>query len=405
MKLLLSLIARIPATRPKDRAPRWRWGVAGLLAAFAMMLVCEVASFFPAFVEWAYASGFSAWATGVLALGSGRVTFSVIEVMLALAGLWLLVPLVPSIMDIVRKRRHASNAIACGLTRTAGAAGITIALFYALWGVNYARTDLPGRVGWDDSTLSTLPRLGSREDHVELVSLCTQLVFVTNYYYEQAMGTRDAGVHSRPMTPAAELDQSIDEGYRRAAAVLGLGESFAQSRGPAKAVAASRVMSNLGIAGFYSPWTGEANYNAESPPFQRPLTIAHEKAHQRCVTSEDEANFLGFLACILSDDPYVRYSGYLFAQRQLLSELMRVDAKAARAIIELRCPGVEQDVYYGRAYWSVFRGPVQSMSLAVNNAYLRANRVEGGLLSYQMSARLLVLFSRYNDGTCVIPPE
>ncbi|HRI88442.1 MAG TPA: DUF3810 family protein, partial [Candidatus Hydrogenedentes bacterium] len=84
-------------------------------------------------------------------------------------------------------------------------------------------------------------------------------------------------------------------------------------------------------------------------------------------------------------------------------ELLRVDPQAARAIMSLRYDGVQQDVYYGRMYWVVFRGALQSASLAVNNAYLRANRVEGGLVSYQRSARLLVLFSRYNEGTCVIP--
>ena len=390
-------------SRPEDRAPRWRFNLASVAVACTFAILVKLASMAPGLVEQLYTGGYSVRLTTSLALATAHMPFSVFEVLLAVVGLWLLLPGIPALYRVVRKRRHFVNAMVCEGVRTLGFAGVAISVFYAVWGLNYARADLPERIGWDDSTLATLPRLGTAEDREELVALCTQLTFVTNFYYEQAMGTRDAGQHSRPRASIADLDRSLDVGYQRAAALLGMNASFARSRGPPKPVRASRLMSTLGIAGFYSPWTGEANYNREMPPHQLPLTIAHEKAHQRCVTSEDEANFMGYLACILSDDPYARYSGYLFAQGQLLRELLRVDPQAARAIMSLRYDGVQQDVYYGRMYWVVFRGALQSASLAVNNAYLRANRVEGGLVSYQRSARLLVLFSRYNEGTCVIP--
>ncbi len=80
-------------------------------------------------------------------------------------------------------------------------------------------------------------------------------------------------------------------------------------------------MNHLGIVGIHFPWTGEADYNYTVPAFQLPHAIAHEKAHRRGVASEDEANFIGYLANALSDAPYARCSGFLFAQRQLLGEL------------------------------------------------------------------------------------
>ena len=42
-----------------------------------------------------------------------------------------------------------------------------------------------------------------------------------------------------------------------------------------------------------------------------PHTICHELSHLRGFMREDEANFIGFLACIGSEDPEYRYSGYL----------------------------------------------------------------------------------------------
>ncbi|MCC6155564.1 MAG: DUF3810 family protein, partial [Candidatus Hydrogenedentes bacterium] len=205
-----------------------------------------------------------------------------------------------------------------------------------------------------------------------------------------------------PRASMRDMDRALDIGYERATKMLGLHESFALARGPAKPVLASRIMSELGIAGFYSPFTGEANYNRDMSAFQIVHTIAHEKAHQRCVANEDEANFLGFLACVLSDEPYARYAGYLFAQRQLMGELIKIDPAAVRALVSLRCKGVQSDVTYSKIFWHLYGGTAQNLGHAMNDAYLQANRVDGGAFSYQMSARLLVLFARQQGGTCVI---
>ena len=59
------------------------------------------------------------------------------------------------------------------------------------------------------------------------------------------------------------------------------------------------------------------------------------------------------------------------------------------------------DVNALKAFWNRYEGRARTASLAVNNAYLRANRVEGGLKSYLMSARLLVLYARHNNGSCL----
>lgn len=390
----------------RDHRPPWRRATVCIALGIAAALLNEALSFRPDWLERYYANGLGAWSTRVLSEATRFAPFSVAEIAMALFFCWLVLPALPTAFSIARRRRSMMNALLCGATRAAGSCGLLVAVFYLLWGFNYARAAMPVRMGWDDSALAALPRMGTQSDRDELAVLCTQLVFVTNHYYEEAMGTRDVTVHSVPdSTALGAIDQSLETGFARAAALLGLDPSFAAPRGPAKPVFASRVMSTLGIAGFYAPWTGEANYNREVPPFQKPHTIAHEKAHQRCVASEDEANFFGFLACILSDNPYARYAGYLFAQRQLLGELVRIDPAAARAIIALRCKGVQADVNYGRMFWRMFRGRAQTLSHAINDAYLKANRVDAGMLSYQMSARLLVLFSRQNDGTCVVLPE
>ncbi|MCC6797051.1 MAG: DUF3810 domain-containing protein [Candidatus Hydrogenedentes bacterium] len=384
------------------KKPRWRACATTVAAAIVTIVFARVASFAPASVEQYYVNGVGATFARTLSTISGVVPFSIAEPIMFLFACWLVLPAIPALVTYIQGRRGMRNAVECGAARSITAACFLVVFFYAGWGLNYSRAALHTRLDWDDSSLAVLPRLGSSSERDELVALCTQLVFVTNHYYTIATGTPHSETHSTPRASLRDLDHALDIGYERATNLLCLDKSFATARGPAKPVLASRVISRLGIAGFYSPFTGEANYNRDMSAFQIVHTIAHEKAHQRCIANEDEANFLGFLACVLSDDPYARYAGYLFAQRQLMGELIKIDPAAVGALVTLRCKGVQSDVTYSKIFWHLYGGPAQNFGHAMNDAYLKANRVEGGAFSYQMSARLLVLLARKHGGTCVL---
>ena len=79
------------------------------------------------------------------------------------------------------------------------------------------------------------------------------------------------------------------------------------------------------ISGIYSFFTGEANLNTNYPDFVNVYTTAHEMAHQRGISREDEANFTAFLVCIESESTYVRYSAYLNMFEYLSSALYSAD--------------------------------------------------------------------------------
>ena len=70
----------------------------------------------------------------------------------------------------------------------------------------------------------------------------------------------------------------------------------------AKPIFNSNLLCYTGITGIYSPFTGEANVNISSPDIYIPFTTLHEMAHQRGYASEDEANFLVYIACINNKD-------------------------------------------------------------------------------------------------------
>lgn len=65
------------------------------------------------------------------------------------------------------------------------------------------------------------------------------------------------------------------------------------------------------IMGYYFPFSMEANYNRQMYITNMPVTMCHELSHLKGFIREDEANFIGYLACVDSQDSLFRYSAYL----------------------------------------------------------------------------------------------
>ncbi len=395
-----SLAARFAAWRQrrvpkeKDRPLHVLRHVSAMLLGCATLLAFTVAARFPGAVETIYTDHVGQRIGRMLGWVSSFVPFSVAETLLVAIVGAVLGSCGIAAYHVVRGRRRIVNALARGALRLGALAGILVTVFYTGWGFNYARADLVHRMHWQD-----LPAM----DTPQLATLCEELVAVTNEEYVRAMGSEDCGAPSAPPQSLATVDSQIDAAYVRVAERLHLHPTFAVSRGRAKPILMSFIMSRLLILGFYSPWTGEANYNRETPASRLPEVIGHEKAHQRGITSEDEANFFGFMVCASSDDPYLRYSGYAMAERQLLGELLKRDHDTAKALREKIVPGVRRDIKAMDEFVQTNRGAVSKASHAVNNAYLKANRVSAGVQAYQLSAKLILAFAQTNGGTCLIP--
>ncbi len=267
------------------------------------------------------------------------------------------------------------------------AIGSFVTLFYVVWGLAYARPRLEDRMGWEpDETFEV--------DVFELEALGEVLVKRVNASYLELHLLPDIGHMTGSGFDPVALDASLDEGWARAARSLRLHPSTEAPRGRTKPLISSGLFTWLGIGGFYFPFTGEANINTWAPPWQQPHTRAHEMSHQRFVASENEANFMGFLASVHSDDPLARYSGWLFAQRQVLRALIHLDSESGFERLLMRYPGVQRDVNESRAFWTQYDGPVADMGSAVNDVYLKINQVEGGTQSYSRSLRLIVRWAR-----------
>ncbi len=161
-----------------------------------------------------------------------------------------------------------------------------------------------------------------------------------------------------------------------------------------KPVLLSRVMSRMHITGVYSFFTGEANLNVNFPDYTLPSTAAHELAHQRGIAREDEASFLSFLVCTGSDDPYIRYSGYMMAYEYVASELRRTDVSLYKKVASLLNTDVKGELTAYAAFFEPYENSViGDISSSVNNSYLQSQGT-AGVKSYSMVADLIVAYYR-----------
>jgi hypothetical protein len=101
----------------------------------------------------------------------------------------------------------------------------------------------------------------------------------------------------------------------------------------------------LGFQGYYNPFSGEGQVNTTIPRFLEPFVTTHEMAHQLGYAKENEANFVGFLACRAYESNVFRYSVYLDMYNYALNEIiLSRDTALARSFQEKRAPQVVKDM-------------------------------------------------------------
>lgn len=190
----------------------------------------------------------------------------------------------------------------------------------------------------------------------------------------------------------AEMNRKLLDAYDRVQEKYAFIDTF-YSR--VKPVMLSEPMSYTHITGVYTFFTGEANVNVNFPDYTIPFTAAHELAHQRGIAREDEANFVAFLVCLESEDPYIRYSGYLNVYEYLASALYSADRELYRENAASLCDTVRAERVAYRKFFDKYRDNLAaSVSESVNNGYLTSQGAPEGTRSYNLVVDLAVAYYR-----------
>ena len=180
----------------------------------------------------------------------------------------------------------------------------------------------------------------------------------------------------------------------------------------------SWFMSITGYSGMYFALTGEAMINTQPPGTFMPMTVAHEHAHQLGIFAEDEANFVGILACITSENIVFEYAGYMSGLSYLLNALAWSDNIFASSfseewhiVMDSLSDNVHRDRHENSIFWAtrttantgvtfldnILTSVAETTSDVVDSIYdsfLRSNDQELGIRSYGACVDLLVLYFR-----------
>ena len=152
------------------------------------------------------------------------------------------------------------------------------------------------------------------------------------------------------------------------------------------------------ISGLYTFFTGEANVNTNYPDFIMVSSAAHEMAHQRGVVSEDEANFIAFVVCTASDDPFLRYAGYLDVYQNVASSLASASSELYAELVKQVPKEIVGELNAYAVFFDKYRENVAAdVAGSVNNAYIENHNQPAGIKSYGMVVDLVVSYMLYED--------
>ena len=363
----------------RDRGPQVRLFAISLVLAAASAVLGACARMVPGF-----AHTYSITVYPVLVNTIGRFS-SIFPFSLSEAGLYLAaVFCILNLLFLIKKPLAA-------LSHLFFLACLLLFLYTAACGINYYRTPFSYEAGMVMEQSST----------GELYSLCLFLteqinstLTETDHSGDALKGLYPGQTEDTPLPSAAMLRELGMEGVK---SMKGLGTAYPQLSGYypyPKPLMNPRLLSIQQLCGIYSPFTIEANYNREMPYYNIPHTICHELSHLKGFMREDEANFIGYLACIGSDSPDFRYSGYLTGWVYAGNALAKADREAYYGLYGRLAPEAARDLAWNNQFWDRFDGKVAEASTQLNDRYLKANNQEDGVRSYGRMVDLMLAYYR-----------
>ena len=363
----------------RDRGPQVRLFDISLVLAAASAVLGACARMVPGF-----AHTYSITVYPVLVNTIGRFS-SIFPFSLSEAGLYLAaVFCILNLLFLIKKPLAA-------LSRLFFLACLLLFLYTAGCGIYYYRTPFSYEAGM----------VMEQSSAGELYSLCLFLteqinstLTETDHSGDALKGLYPGQTEDTPLPSAAMLRELGMEGVK---SMKGLGTAYPQLSGYypyPKPLMNPRLLSIQQLCGIYSPFTIEANYNREMPYYNIPHTICHELSHLKGFMREDEANFIGYLACIGSDSPDFRYSGYLTGWVYAGNALAKADLEAYYGLYGRLAPEAARDLAWNNQFWDRFDGKVAEASTQLNDRYLKANNQEDGVRSYGRMVDLMLAYYR-----------
>lgn len=252
-------------------------------------------------------------------------------------------------------------------------AGGIIFLFYIVWGYNYKRPSIYDQLHISQSKVDS-SYLISEVDRVtaELIALRQEISTDTISIIEQDLPA-DMESHLRDLQTSLLSDWDKPHNGRVRIRVL-------KPKG---------ILLRLSSAGVYIPIVFEGHIDAGLHPIQWPFTMAHEMAHGYGYGDEGTCNFIGYLTCMKSDYPLIRYSASRAYWRYLMNDLRKVNPEKYKSIRRHLPATVIKDL--NEIYNNIMQYPdlFPAARDVIYDQYLKSHGISSGLQNYGHMVRYM----------------
>ncbi len=323
---------------------RIRWPVVYVLAAAGALIPLPTS-----LVERWYSLGIYSILQRVLTSASNLVPFPLFD------ALWVAIVAAFAVLAYrcVRAAGWRTGGVRLSVL-TLRSVAVVYLIFLATWGLNYRRAPLIEKLAFDPSrvTRAAATRLG--DDNAATL----------NSLYARA--------HASPVSLAA-----LAAAFQDVTRSLGATRSVVPGR--PKSTLLGGYFHEIAVAGMTDPFFLETLIAPDLLDVERPFVIAHEWAHLAGYADESEANFVAWLTCRRSDET-ARYSAAL----ALIGYARPAQLKEALDI------GPRSDIYAMSYRYSRTNETLRLAARQGYDKYLKANRVERGVESYDAVVQLIL---------------
>jgi hypothetical protein len=312
-------------------------------------------------VENGYSNGFYRWWQAWLTSLSNLAPLAFLD-MFVLGAIALTIWRIVRLVGVARSQ-GIFGAIWEGLRRLIRDVSLAALIFLLFWGLNYRRVPLADRVQRTTPTAEDLKAIIADAD---------------------ALGGRlRPSAYDYPRF--SDVTQMLHQPLNDALVKLKRSPLETASR-PKYSLVLTPFFTWAGINGMVNPFALETIVHPDLLPFERPFAIAHEWAHLAGAADEAEANAIGWLAC-MNGPPELAYSASMYLIVEAGNALPESAWREASKKLDA---GIRSDLTALAHRHERQKPEVQRTAFRVYDEYLRANRVDDGVASYNRSLSLIM---------------
>lgn len=326
---------------------------------FILSVLVYAIGFNSNWVEQYYSQGLYPITSVVQRFISGIVPFALGDFLYLLLILFVLGSLYLFYKKLVQKRLRKSDHIYIPL-QIVNFILILYLVFKILWGLNYSRLPIAKQLNISDEKYTT----------AQLVSLGEYFINRLNSLQQVKKGNYSIQALQLKAKDAYDNMQQKNA-------------FFTYNSPSVKPVLNSWVITKIGIEGYYSPLSGEANVNMRLPLTTLPFVTCHEIAHQLGVAREDEANLVGYLVASNSTDPYFQYSAFYEVFKNIIFEIRVKSPEDYEKLYSTINPVTLKDLEADRAFWRKYNSNMFAYMDVAFDRFLKLNNQSKGTDSYQ----------------------